>query len=522
MKYSLLILIMMLTPIVAVSGYTDDAPYVAVRPDAIDSDVGVLAGDTLKWNIDQLTIPGSPDNVTLPDFAGNQIYMKILHVDNSYILPEGTGTYVTFAVGLLFLQTETITLFEGFGVLEQNIVIPAGAATPSMTLAANPSFNDSDYSPTVFFVNDDWTAHETFFTNLGMTVTNGATNFEVEFINGTGTVEGTWRKSDGVLTHLLFDDIYMGGMDMTGITIELNLASKEYKPLAVTAGQIIDLKGDVMDFEVTGSGDLYNTINQTVLTEIQDELALMEDEVLLRFVVEEVDGCYAKGIGYAWDMNTHTLGSSSGSVVFNGFFGSIQSTEPPLWTSGDSYLGGYWAPALTPDWDIYAGQMMLADYGISTYINDYLLATAPPEEDVTINNVAGSFELTTKRAFKFFQFGLTGDVNINISSGIMPPAVYDEGVHIIAEIEGYSGFHETGIACSIRFTGLASYEIYAPGTVTAPTGSITVEFDFKLVNPNYNPPDPIGRGFIPGFTWAIAIPALIGVAAFALFARKRK
>ncbi|MHA1355478.1 MAG: hypothetical protein ACTSR1_09930 [Candidatus Heimdallarchaeota archaeon] len=52
--------------------------------------------------------------------------------------------------------------------------------------------------------------------------------------------------------------------------------------------------------------------------------------------------------------------------------------------------------------------------------------------------------------------------------------------------------------------------------------SITVEFDFKLVNPNYNPPDPIGRGFIPGFTWAIAIPALIGVAAFALFARKRK
>ncbi len=515
----------MLAPIVAVSGYTDNAPYVAVRPDAIDSDVGVLAGDTLKWNIDQLTIPGAaPDNVTLPDFAGNQIYMKILHVDDSYILPEGTGTYVTFAVGLLFLQTETITLYEGFGVLEQNIVIPAGAATPSMTLAANPSFNDSDYSPTVFFVNDDWAAHETFFTNMGMTVTNGATNFEVEFINGTGTVAGTWRKSDGVLTHLLFDDIYMGDMDMTGYTIELTLASKEYKPLAVTVGQILDLKGDVMDFEVTGSGDLYNELNQTIIAEYQDEIALMEDQVLMRFVIEEVEGCYAKGKGYSWDMATHTLLGGTDDVVFNGFFGSVQNSEPPLLDMGDSFIGGYWAPAITPDWDIYAGQMMLADYGISTYINDYLLATAPPVEDLTINNVAGSFELTTKRAFKFFQFGMTGDVNINMTGafGPIPPAVYEAGEHIIAEVEGYAGFHETGIAASIRLTGLVSVELYAPGTVTAPTGTITVEFDFKVVNPNYNPPDPIGRGFIPGFTWAIAIPALIGVAAFALFARKRK
>ena len=127
---------MMLTPVLAVTGYTQDTPYVAIEPEAIDSDVGVVAGDTLKWDIDALDLPSDPDNVTLPDFAGNQIYMKILHVDDSYTLPEGTGTYVTFAVGLLFLQTETITIYPGLPVLEQNIVIPAGAATPSMTLAA--------------------------------------------------------------------------------------------------------------------------------------------------------------------------------------------------------------------------------------------------------------------------------------------------------------------------------------------------------------------------------------------------
>jgi hypothetical protein len=525
-KYSLIILIMMLTPIVAVAGYTDNTPNVAIRPEAIDSAVGIVAGDTLKYTINELTLPISPTNVTLPNFAGVQVYMKILNVNTTAVLPGGTGTLVTYAVGLLFPTAKTITIYPGLGILEQVITIPAGAASPSMTLEGNPSFNGSGIAPTIFFVNNDWASHETFFTNMGMTVTNGATNFVVEFTNGTGTVEGTWRKSDGVLTHLLFDDIYMGEMDMTGYTIELSLASKTYNPLAVTVGQVLDLQGDILDFEVTGTGDLYDSIDQATITEMHDELALMEDEVLLRFIVDEVSGCYVKGRGYSWDMSTHTLVGGTSSTVFNGFLGCYQSTEPPLYSSGDGYMGGYWAPAITPDWDIYAGQMMLYDYGISTLINDYVLAADPiPEEDATLNNIAGSFELTTKRAFKFFQFGFTADVNINMTdsfSPIIPPAVYEAGEHIIAEVEGYTGFHETGIACSMRLTGLFSIELYAPGTVTAPTGTITVEFDFKLRNPDYNPPDPIGRGFIPGFTWVIAIPALFGVASFALIARKRK
>ena len=510
----------MLTPLVGVTGLSD-SPQASIRPDAIDSGVGVVAGDTLKYNIDALTIPGTIPNLTLPDFAGNQIYIKILNVNTSAILPEGTGTLVNYAVGLMFLEAETITVGEG--LLAQVFTIPAGTATPSVSLEGNPGFNDSSVPPTVFFVNDDWASHQTFFEGMYFTVTNGATEFEILATNGTGTIEGTWRKSDGVLTHMLMDNIIWGPMDMTGYTIELNLASKVYKPLAVTVGQTLELKADKTDLEVTGTGDFYDIINQTEIQEIQDDLALMKGEVVMRFVVEDIAGCYVRGRGYSYDMDTHTL-TGGDKVVFNGFIGSYQVEQPPLWGSGMSYMGGYWAPAITPDWDIYAAQMKLYDYGISTAINDFLLGGAIPEDDVTINNIAGSFELTSKRAFKFFQFAFTADANVNMTGafGPIPPAVYEVGQHIVAEIEGYTGFHESGIAASLRVTGLISAELYAPGTVTAPTGTIVIEFDIKLRNPDYNPPDPIGRGFIDGFTWIIAIPALFGIAAFAIIARKRK
>ncbi|MHA1126053.1 MAG: hypothetical protein ACTSO7_10765 [Candidatus Heimdallarchaeota archaeon] len=519
MKYSLLILLMMLAPIVAVAGYTDNAPVAVIEPEAINSPVGVLAGDTLKYDIDALTIPGSPEDVTLPDFSGNQIFMKILNVNDSEILPDGTGTFITYAVGLMFLETETITINPG-DPLEQVIAIPSGSATPSITLEGVPRF-DGLNAPTVFFINDDWASHEAFFTGMGMTVTNGATDLEVLATNGTGTISGNWRKSDGVLTHILFDDIYWMGLNATGVTIELSLASKEYKPLAVTVGQTLELDIDAIDIGVSGSGTLFSMLNTTIVDEINDQLDLLEGETMLRFVVDDIAGCYVRGRGYMYNFSTGLLDGGTDQTVFNGFLGCYQTTEPPMYVDG--YMGGIWAPAITPDWDIYAAQMKLYNYGLTEYM-DYIFATPMPEDALTINSVGANFELTTNGAFKFFQVGISANVDQNMTNAFtspIPPAVYDQGINVIAELDLYTCFHETGIAAAIKVSGTISAEFYTTN-ITLPSGTVVLDFNFKLRNPNYNPPEPSTADTIPGFTWLIAIPALFGIAAFAFIARKRK
>ena len=80
------------------------------------------------------------------------------------------------------------------------------------------------------------------------------------------------------------------------------------------------------------------------------------------------------------------------------------------------------------------------------------------------------------------------------------------------------GFHDQlAVHGGIGFTAAADVAVEGSSFGTA-----VVDFDFKLRNPNYDPPDPIGSGIIPGFTWLVAIPALIGAAAVGLVIRKRK
>jgi hypothetical protein len=511
----------MLTPLVAVAGY-DNTP-VAIQPDDLDSPVGILPGHTIKYTITTLDIPMLDDipDITLPDLAGIQLYVKVLHVNTSADLYAGPGTGIHYAVGLMFPTAKTITY--GTGITSMDFTIPAGAATPSLGIFGSPNFNISGEAPTVFVLSQDWAEHETFYEAIGFTVVNGPSTFQIEALNNTGQILGTWRKSDGLMTQAKIDNIVWGDFNATGIDFQIDLTSLEYKPIAATPGTILDLQADITDLEVSGSGELYTTgINQTIVQEIQDELAAMKKNTVLRFVVDEVAGCYVKGTGYAWDIDTHALSTGSNPTIFNAFFGCAQQTEPPMYTMGSGFMFGF-APVVTPDWDIYAGMLKLANFAVSTGVNEYLDAYPLPEEYATLNTLAGSFELTTQRAFKFLQFGIAGAADINMTDAFspVPPGVYDAGIEANVEIEGYLGYHETGIMSSARLTGLASASLYAPGITGAPTGTITVEWDIKLRNPSYNPPDPIGRGFIPGFTWVVAIPALVGIAAFAIIRRRK-
>jgi hypothetical protein len=421
----------------------------------------------------------------------------------------------------MFPTAKTITY--GSGITSMDFTIPAGAATPSFSTFGSPNFDISGEAPTVFVLSQDWAEHEIFFESIGFTVVNGPSTFQIEALNGTGQILGTWRKSDGIMTQALIDDIYWGGMNATDITVQIDFASLAYNPIAATPGTVIDLQADIADLEVTGTGELYTSgINQTIVQEIKDELAAMEKNVVLRFVVDEVAGCFVKGTGSMWDIDTHTLITSTEQTVFNGFFGAIQEAEPPMYGMYTGFMPGF-CPVVTPDWDIYSGMLKLANFAVSTGVNEYLDAYPLPEEYAVLNTLAGSFELTTKRAFKFMQFGVAGAADINMTDAFspVPPGAYEAGIEANVEVEGYLGYHETGIMASARLTGLASASLYAPTITGAPTGTITVEWDIKLRNTSYNPPDPIGRGFIPGFTWVIAIPALMGVAAFALFRRRK-
>ena len=118
------------TPIISVFGMTvyDNT---TISANYWDADVGVQAGDTIYYDIDQLVLSPEmdPEGVTLPDFAGNQIFLKIEAVYENYVFPDATGTMIFYAVGLLFGEEETFTVGEG--LLATDFIIPAGAATPA-------------------------------------------------------------------------------------------------------------------------------------------------------------------------------------------------------------------------------------------------------------------------------------------------------------------------------------------------------------------------------------------------------
>jgi hypothetical protein len=452
--------------------------------------------------------------------------------EDAYLNATHDGTVVRYSLGLLFEEDEVFTIGEG--ALATNIIIPKGAATPAITLAAVPFFGGiGGYGPSQFFLNDDWTEHAELLTLLGFTiVTNDATEFSVINIDPYGGIlEGTWRKSDGVNTYYHIDGFNQTSMfDMTGVEIELSLNRKESNPLTATVGTSVSFTAEMLDIDVTGTGDLWTDVNQTELNSILDIYRGIEGNIFMTIVVTDVLGCYYVADTYMYNPMTEMLEKSSDPTLFNGFVGSIDVSMPPEpsieLAKGISlnYFAGP-GPIVTPDWDIYEGQMKLYDTLLSVYANDLLDLAEIPSEYLTYNTLGGNLELEKDGDYYYFRelFGLNMDQNYeSMSSVIIPNEVYSMGTNTLVEEEGYLCYHKTGIGAAIRFKADLTINYYAPTTYTGgDTGSMTYSINIYLKNPLYNPKDLLGNKFIPGFTWLIAFPALFSIAIITIIRKRR-
>jgi hypothetical protein len=456
--------------------------------------------------------------------------MKILDVHNMEVDPGVFDNLIYFAIGMKFLNDLSFTV--GSPPLETEMIIPAGAVTPSAGLYALPHMNGTyGYGPIVVILNEAWSAHEDLFDYMNFTVTNGATEFEITATNGTGTLSGTWRKSDGICTHLLIDDIFWLGMNFTGGVVELSFASLENNPLPVTVGDNIELTMDTMSVDVSGSGDLWDDINQTALNEEISEIEDLQGMTVEKLVVEYVYGTfYGCGV-YMYNSENEQLEKIPDLVViFNGFQGCYQIVEPYQFPSGPDYtfMGGMLSPWITPDWDIYAGHAELYNTFIGTYIADIIQLMGYDEQNMVFHSVSGGFELSTKKGFYYFYESMQFDIEENLTYSTIITIMgldqlYEEGYRQTVQEEGYISYTESGICASMHLKVDMDMEYYNTlNATTEGTGTMNVGIEVKLRNVDYDPPELIKGGIIPGFTWMIAFPALLGIAAIGIVIRRKK
>ncbi|MHA1212701.1 MAG: hypothetical protein ACTSSH_09590, partial [Candidatus Heimdallarchaeota archaeon] len=108
--------------------------------------------------------------------------------------------------------------------------------------------------------------------------------------------------------------------------------------------------------------------------------------------------------------------------------------------------------------------------------------------------------------------------------GMLPQETATLGIDVSVFEEGWIGYAEDGILAGLRMNLDVNVELTTEYASLSPisAGTISIIFDFKLVNPDYNPPDPLGGGILPGFTWLVSIPAILSVAAIGAIIRKRK
>ncbi|MHA1879038.1 MAG: hypothetical protein ACTSYG_01465 [Candidatus Heimdallarchaeota archaeon] len=531
LKNTILILSLMLifSPILAVVGTTPVNEPVVVAPQDFDSDFLVPEGATLYYDILQATFPDIPD-VTLPDFAGNSLYVKVNYVETDHDFGGGViGTVVWYTMGLIFEQDETFTIGEGVDAI--NVVIPKGAATPGPMIKSIPHFNDSHYGPAIFFVNDDWADHAVKLDYLNFTIdVNDATTFKASYSDAYGEAEVQYRKSDGIAEYILLDNLTF--LEVPNLSFELSLNHVENRPLALNVGDDISFSLDTFNVDITANGDFSSMIDTANITDTLNTYESHEGVVFSKFVVTGIYGDFVLCDSYFYNFETEQLEKTPDGVVFNTFAAAIKTSGDPFsykyyedggvgdpdWEFVESF-----GPWVTPDWDIYKGIMILANTAFGTYFDEIMSAIEIPADEVTINTMTSSTELVNKRSFYYFKIAATADVEINTTSSspdlFSINAVYDEEAHLTFDFQGYLAYHESGAGAVIRLQAdLTADHVNGTGH---DMGDFSVSIDFKLRNHDYNPPDIIRGGFIPGFTWLIAIPTLLGLAALGLISRRK-
>ena len=507
-----------------------------------DSEMGVEGGETLKYNFDQILLPSYleiPENITLPDLNNTQLYVKVMAVEEDIGFDSDVeGTYVTVGLGLIFPEELAIGLaFDDLFASE--FIIPAGAATPSLSMSGVPHFNTTFCSPVVFLLNLDWSEHEVMMEDMGLTIDNGVDEFTVTYDDPLGGgMEGTWRKSDGVLTHILFDDVIFQGMNLTDTTIEISLDSMELNPLDLYEGQVINLNAEQIDVDITMTGDFeetpYISSGSTFLPftdQLQEYIDPMIGQTVQRIVIDEIEGTFYKASVYVWDIEDEKLYRLDEQVIFNGFLGSIPGDHTPLmYTSLKGPSVGFWpgpGPAITSDWDIYEGELLLMNTAAGVYINELFEALGPNENYTTINSAFANMGLTHADGYYYFQEEGNANIDENYTSSMIslaPQANYDTGENYNVTESLWLAYTESGIFAGAEIHVSGTYEFYDENDLMD-EGTIEFQVDIRIVNPDYNPlpPENIPTGGFPGFTLMIVIPVVVtfGIG-LAIYRKKRQ
>jgi len=516
-------LILMVTPILANIGPTNISAPTYDAKDYGDTAL-VQAGTTIKYTINSLTLPTMP-NVTITGLSGNQLYVKVMAVQDDYEFnPLVTGTMIWYGLGLILTKDVSVTIGEGFTAID--LILPTGAATPAIVQSGIPHFNGSN--PAFFFLDNNWAEHQLALQSAGLAATNGVDTLYATVVNGTsGSISMTWRKSDGILTALHIENMVVFGMDFRDVTIDLSIASTEIKGISVTVGQEIILNADISYVNIEGSGNYYSMLNQSAVISIEEEAASLEDQTIFKYVITHVEGLYYTANVFSYDMTTDSL-VSMGDYLFCGFLGEVQLVEPPLTSFASNYMPVY-APVITTDYDIYGGYMTLLDTIVGVYLDEILGLVMDPSGDVTVDSIDGTFGILEKRGYFFLQETLDVEITGNLVLTTMPllPSynpMIDSGlvIHAIINQEGWVAYSGDGIIAGVRVTLNVAVDLSTDLVSTSlAAGTLSLVVDFKLINPDYNPPDPLGGGLIPGFTWLISIPALLSIAVIGLIRRKK-
>lgn len=528
-------LLIMLSPILSINGTSQNEEEILIAND-LDSDIGVLAGDIFYYNINQLTLPSEVeiDNVTLPDFAGNQIYVKVLYIEENYHYDYTTfGAVIHFAVGFKFAKDTTFEF--DFSLLDStDITIPKGATTPSVTSVGNPHFEDTlELGPAMFFMNSNWDSHVLELEALGFTVTNVADELSAVIYDGAGVITITWRKSDGALTHLMIEDIAFLDNDFSDSTVEISLDEKEHRPLGISIGDQIEIEAEYVNFDFSVSGEIATDINETDISEELVSYEALTDHTILRLIVDEIYGVYY--VCSVWvidDLETFELERLDDKIYFNGFQGAsdIESFLPNFDSSDEIFFGSVIVPAITPDWDIYKGFMTLGNTLIGFYCDEVIEALQPEIEHYeTIHTFDVTFGFSKRQDYYYYQVSMETDIDINQTYYYNQNAILDTmdtyaiGVRVETSTKMYVAYHETGVFAGMRIKQSSKQTAYDYiGATNYDTGTTQYEFDIKLRNIDFNPPDAFVGGFIPGFRWLLIIPALLPITTYRFVSRRRK
>ncbi|MBN1328218.1 MAG: hypothetical protein JXA54_01980 [Candidatus Heimdallarchaeota archaeon] len=546
-QLSIIFMVMiMLSPTLSVIGFTQPINPAFTPQTIFEGELGIEAGQTLYYDIVQLNHEYfSSSSFSVPNLASNTLYVKIMSIYNVYFGDSDYGDIVNYGLGFMF---EEDTIFSiGEGLLATNIIVPATAATPSVGLYGIPHFNLT-YGPfpMLFALNDAWSIHAQIFTLMGLTVTNTVESLTAIYASGDSKLEFAYRKSDGICTHLLLEEVNLWGLNFTDGAFEINFNRVAMRELPMNIADNIAYTVDTFNLELSGSGELYSEINQTIVTSVIDQFEALEGVTIFKVVVEDIIGVYYLCSYYYYDMDDEILYKSLNKVVFNGFAGCYQSSPPPYYISSPilasksntpifdgfelkesyTFIGGL-AHWITPDWDIYDGQMLLYNTLMSVYIDDLLDLISPNTEEYTYNTFGGNFELIEKKGFYYFYEAFEYDMVENLDYSTLITIglnnVYDEELNIRISEEGYICYNGDGTAAAVKIKGAYTYAYsnISPAS-DDDTGSIRVNFNIKLRNHEYDPPEIVKDGLLPGFNWFLAIPALLSIVAISLVIRRKR